>query len=123
MVPGTVATRAALFSAALPSVWTRSSHPSSFGQLVLGVFLVAQCLDGILTYTGVVTFGMRVEGNPIIVALMTHLGQGLGLLSAKLVAGALGIWLHLFQIDSVVAILAGLYLTAAVAPWALILFF
>ena len=104
-------------------MWTRQNRPSLFGQFVLGVFLVAQCLDGILTYTGVTIFGIGVEANPVIVALMTHLGHGLGLLSAKILAAGLGIWLHLFQIDSVVAILAGFYLTAAVAPWTLILFF
>ena len=104
-------------------MWKPSRQQTTFGRLVLALFLLVQCLDGILTYVGVTVFGIGVEGNPIILALMTHLGQGLGLLSAKLVAGALGIWLHLFQIDSVVAVLAGFYLTAAVAPWALILFF
>ena len=102
---------------------TPSTRYPSFGHIVLAVFLLAQCLDGILTYMGVVAFGIDVEGNPIIVSLMTHLGHGLGLLSAKIVAGALGVLLHLFHIDSVVALLAGFYLTAAIAPWALILFF
>ena len=100
-----------------------SRQRTPFGRVVLAVFLLAQCLDGILTYVGVTAFGIGVEGNPIIIALMTHLGHGLGLLSAKVVAGTLGIWLHLFHIDSVVAVLAGFYLTAAVAPWTLILFF
>ena len=123
IAPATFATRRAFFGTSLPRVWRRQSQPSSFGQFVLGVFLVTQCLDGILTYTGVTIFGMGVEANPVIVALMTYLGHGLGLLSAKIIAGALGIWLHLFHIDSVVAILAAFYLTAAVAPWTLILFF
>jgi hypothetical protein len=54
---------------------------------------------------------------------MTELGHGVGLLSAKVVAAALGVCLHLYQIHSVVALLAGFYLTAAVAPWMVILFF
>jgi hypothetical protein len=82
-----------------------------------------QCLDGLLTYVGVTAFGIGVEANPIVAALMTQLGHGVGLLSAKILAGALGVCLHLNQIHSVVALLAGFYLTAAVAPWTMILFF
>ena len=104
-------------------MWKRPRQPTSFGRIVLALFLLVQGLDGILTYVGVTAFGIGVEANPIIFALMTHLGHGLGLLSAKVVAGALGVWLHLFHIDSVVAVLAGFYLAAAVAPWTLILFF
>jgi hypothetical protein len=97
--------------------------PSTFGKVALAIFLLAQCLDGFFTYLGVAAFGLAVEGNPIVAALMTQLGYGVGLLSAKVVASALGVCLHLHQIHSVVALLAGFYLTAAVAPWALILFF
>jgi hypothetical protein len=96
---------------------------SCFGDCALALFLLAQCLDGVLTYIGVVAFGIGMEGNPIIIALMTHLGHGPGLLSAKMAAGALGICLHLHEIHAVVALLAGFYLTAAIAPWAVILFF
>jgi len=96
---------------------------SWFGKATLALFPLMQCLDGLLTYFGVVTFGIAAEGNPVIVALMTKLGHGLGLLSAKIAAGMLGVILHLHQIHSVVALLAGFYLTAAVAPWTLILFF
>lgn len=94
-----------------------------FGNVALAMFLLMQCLDGLLTYLGVAAFGIAVEGNPIVAALMTQLGHEVGLLSAKIVAAALGVCLHLHQIHSVVALLAGFYLTAAVAPWALILFF
>jgi len=96
---------------------------ATFGKLALAVFLVMQCLDGVLTYLGVTAFGIAIEGNPIVAALMTHLGHGLGLLSAKAAAAALGVCLHLHEIHSVVALLAGFYLTVAVAPWTLILFF
>lgn len=63
------------------------------------------------------------EGNPLVAALMAHLGHGLGLLSAKVTAAALGVCLHLNEIHSVLALLAGFYFTAAVAPWAFILLF
>lgn len=97
--------------------------PSVFGKVALAIFLLMQCLDGLLTYVGVSAFGIAIEGNPIVAALMTELGHGAGLVSAKVVASALGVCLHLHQIHSVVALLAGFYLTAAVAPWTLILFF
>ncbi|MBI3050739.1 MAG: hypothetical protein HYY76_20810 [Acidobacteria bacterium] len=96
---------------------------SWFGTAALAFFLLMQCLDGILTYLGVTAFGVGVEGNPIVAALTTHLGHGLGLLSAKIAAAALGVCLHLHEIHAAVALLAGFYLTAAVAPWTVILFF
>ena len=96
---------------------------TNFGTLALVLFLFMQLLDGVLTYVGVSAFGIAIEGNPIVAALMVHLGHGFGLLSAKVAAAALGVCLHLNEIHSVVALLAGFYLTAAVAPWALILFF
>ena len=96
---------------------------AKFGTLALALFLLMQLLDGVLTYVGVSAFGIGIEGNPIVAALMKHLGHGLGLLSAKVAAAVLGVCLHLHEIHSVVALLAGFYLTAAVAPWTLILFF
>jgi len=94
-----------------------------FGKVALTLFLLMQCLDGLLAYLGVTTFGIDVEGNPIVAALMAEMGHGLGLLGAKIAAAVLGVCLHLHQIHSVVALLAGFYLTAAVAPWMLLLFF
>lgn len=125
MAANALAPSPTLFGTALPNVRNqdRVLPRSFFGDLALVVFLLAQCLDGVFTYIGVVAFGIGMEGNPIIIALMTHLGHGPGLLSAKMVAGALGICLHLHQIHAVVALLAGFYFTAAVAPWAVILFF
>lgn len=89
----------------------------------MALFLLMQLLDGVFTYVGVSAFGIGIEGNPIVAALMMHMGHGLGLLSAKVAAAVLGVCLHLHEIHSVVALLAGFYLTAAVAPWTLILFF
>lgn len=113
---------AALFGTALPKV-ASPRRCSRFGDLVLLAFLLAQFLDGIFTYVGVATFGIAAEANPIIAGLMTHLGHGIGLTGAKIVAGALGIGLHLREIHGAVALLAGFYLTVAVGPWTMILFF
>jgi hypothetical protein len=54
---------------------------------------------------------------------MLHLGHGTALMMAKLVAAVLGIGLHLRGTHGAVALLAAFYVTTAVLPWALILFF
>ena len=36
-----------------------------FGDVALLVFLIAQASDGVLTYVGVSTYGMRIEANPL----------------------------------------------------------
>jgi hypothetical protein len=99
------------------------SSRSWFGNIAVLAFLVAQCLDGVFTYVGVMTYGLAIEANPVLVTLMANLGHGVGVLGAKVVAGALGIGLHLLQIHAAVALLTGFYLTVAVAPWTIILFF
>ena len=90
---------------------------------MLVIFLLSQVFDGAFTYMGVMTFGTAVEANPLIAALMTHLGHGVALMTAKLLAGVLGIGLHLRGTHGAVALLAGFYVTAAVLPWVVILFF
>jgi hypothetical protein len=93
-----------------------------FGDVVLLVFLMAQCLDGVLTYVGVVTYGTSVEANPLIATMMAHLGHGVALMGAKSVAALLGICLHLRQVHVAVAVLAVFYVAVAVIPWMAILF-
>ena len=111
----------------LGGVWPRLQNASrrrvSFGDAALAVFLITQFLDGLYTYLGVLALGIHVEANPLVAALMVHFGHGAGLLGAKIVASSLGICLYMRQIHTVVALLAGLYLTAAIAPWTVILFF
>jgi hypothetical protein len=68
-------------------------------------------------------FGLGLEANPIVAGLMTHLGHGAGLLSAKMMAAFLGILLHCGQVHVAVAALTGFYAAAAIAPWTMILFF
>ena len=104
-------------------VWRTGVPRSLFGDIAITVFLLAQCLDGVFTYLGVMTFGIGVEANPVIATLMIKLGHGLALVGAKGVAGVLGMGLHLRRIHTAVALLAGLYLAAAILPWAALLFF
>ena len=100
-------------------VTTRSSW---FGNLVVVAFLVAQACDGVLTYVGVSTYGVHIEGNPLLGWLMAAMGQGLALATAKVTAGAFGIALHLVAVHRVVAVLAALYVVVAIVPWLSILF-
>ena len=94
-----------------------------FGDLALVLFLLAQVADGLLTYVGVTTYGMHMEGNPIIGWLMGAMGQGPGLATAKLTAGCFGVILHVTAIHKAVALLAGFYLIGAIGPWVAVLFF
>ena len=106
----------------LPKV-RKPAQPSRFGDVVLVAFLLVQCFDGVLTYVGVTAFGPGIEANPIVAGLMAHLGQGPGLLSAKMMAAFLGICLHFREVHLAVAVLTGFYAAAAIAPWTMILFF
>jgi hypothetical protein len=105
----------------VPHLWNR--RPSLFGDVVLVLFLLAQCFDGVFTYVGVASFGLGIEANPIVATLMGHLGYGTGLVSAKIIASVLGIGLHLLQVHNAVALLAVFYLAAAIVPWSVVLFF
>ena len=102
--------------------WRFSVRRSLFGDAVLIVFLLAQCLDGVFTYVGVKTYGIGVEANPLIATLMTYVGHGTALMGAKSLAGLLGIGLHIGQVHNAVAMLAVFYLAVAVFPWISILF-
>jgi hypothetical protein len=116
------AAQASFVGISLPKV-RNTAQPRLFGDIVIVAFLLVQCLDGVFTYVGVSTFGLAIEANPVVAGLMTHLGHGPGLLSAKIVAAFLGICLHFREVHLAVAMLTGFYAAAALAPWTLILFF
>jgi hypothetical protein len=110
------------WAALLPKLWNATTRRRRFGDVVLIVFLLTQCLDGVFTYIGVTEFGVSVEANPVIAGLIARFGEGTALFGAKLVAAALGMALHLREVHSAVALLAGFYLTVAILPWTAILF-
>ena len=116
------AAQASFVGISLPKV-RNTTQQTLFGDLVIVAFLLVQCLDGVFTYVGVSAFGLAIEANPVVSGLMTHLGHGPGLLSAKMVAAFLGICLHFREVHLAVAMLTGFYAAAALAPWTLILFF
>jgi uncharacterized membrane protein len=109
--------------ATVSPTWPRPVRRSVFGDVALTLFLLAQCFDGVLTYVGVASFGISIEANPIIVALMTTFGEGVALTGTKMMAGALGICLHLREVHGVVALLTGFYFAVAILPWSALLFF
>ena len=106
----------------LPTVWNLAPRRSLFGDVVLVIFLLAQCFDGVFTYVGVLRFGLGIEANPLVAGLMASIGHGAGLLTAKSIAILLGIGLHLRQVHAAVALLAAFYVLVAVLPWIAILF-
>jgi len=94
-----------------------------FGEIALLVFLLTQALDGVLTYIGVHTYGLHMEGNPIIGWLMAVMGEAPALAAAKVTAGFFGIALHLSAVHKAVAALAAFYLVVAIVPWVAVLFY
>ena len=95
----------------------------NFGNIVLIIFLLCQCLDGVFTYVGVTTINPDLEINPIVAYSMRIFGVGWTLITAKSLAGLIGIWLHLYEAHRIIALISGLYLGLAIIPWAIILFF
>lgn len=89
----------------------------TFGDLAVLAFLIAQALDGALTYFGLHTWGPAVEANPLVSFVTSFVGIGAGLAGAKLFAMSLGVVLHLRRAHVVVALLAALHFLLAVAPW------
>jgi Domain of unknown function (DUF5658) len=95
---------------------------ASFANVVVIVFLIVQACDGVFTYVGVSIYGTGMEGNPLLAWLMESIGHGPALATAKGLAGAFGIALHLSAVHRVLAALAVFYVAVALVPWIAILF-
>jgi uncharacterized membrane protein len=98
------------------------ARSARFGNVVVIAFLIAQACDGVLTYVGVSTYGMHVEGNPLLGWLMEAFGRAAGVAAAKAAAGGFGIALHLIAVHRVLAALAAFYIAVAVVPWIALLY-
>jgi hypothetical protein len=88
--------------------------------VVLAIFLIAQVLDGALTYIGVRQFGIEAEGNVLLTTLMYAWGTGPALLAAKLFSSACGVILFAISVYRVLAAAAGACIGLAVVPWMMI---
>ncbi len=89
----------------------------TFGNLAILAFLLMQAADGALTYVGVAMHGLGAEANPLLLGLMVSIGAAPALLSAKVLAAGLGMFLHLLGVHRIVAALTAVYLGGAVMPW------
>lgn len=116
------ATPETFWGTSVPKVGNGAARRSRFGDVMLIVFLLTQCLDGVFTYIGVHELGLRMEANPLIAVLIGQFGAGTALVAAKFVASLLGMALHLRQVHAAVALLAAFYLAVAILPWAAILY-
>jgi hypothetical protein len=88
---------------------------------VLVIFLVAQLLDGALTYIGVQEFGIQAEGNALLTTLMQAWGTGPALVAAKLFSSLCGVLLFAVAVYRVLAAAAGACIGFAVIPWMFLL--
>jgi hypothetical protein len=105
--------RASARAASVPS-WREAT-------IVLIIFTIAQVADGLLTYWGVTTLGIHVEGNGLLAAIMHAIGPFRALVSAKLMACVCGYILYRTASHKPLAIMAGLYIGIAVTPWLFVL--
>ena len=81
------------------------------------VFVAVQALDGVLTFIGMHTYGLRIEANPIIAWYASAVGPALAVSAAKLFAVGCGITLYLTARYGTIAALALFYVVGAIAPW------
>ena len=99
----------------------RVTGPAFFGNLAFLGFVIVQVLDGAMTYIGVGIWGAAIEANPLIRSAITSAGPGVGLASAKLMAVACAIVLHVHQTHRAVAVLTAFYVAVAIVPWTALL--
>ena len=89
--------------------------------IVFFIFTAAQIADGLLTYWGVTTLGIHVEGNGLLAAIIHAIGPFRALVSAKLLACVCGYVLYQTASHRPLAVMAGLYIGVAIAPWLMVL--
>lgn len=87
------------------------------GPLVFAIFLMAQLLDGILTYWGVSRFGIDLEMNGLLATTMHSIGPAPALLLAKALACGCGLMLYANRYLRPLAAVSGLCVGIAVLPW------
>lgn len=88
---------------------------------MFAVFVIAQVLDGALTYVGITLLGREVEANILLTSWMDVVGMPATLVGAKTLACACGYLLYRTAWHRPLAITAGLYIGVAVIPWCAVL--
>jgi len=94
---------------------------SAFGDIVWMAFVATQAADGVLTYLGILTFGLAIEGNPIVAWYAKALGPGEALLSAKLLSITCAGFLHMSSMHRAIGLLTLICFVGAVLPWVALL--
>ena len=94
--------------------------------VIAAVLVTLQVLDGLLTYTGMQTFGLAAEGNPLLRSLMNTLGilPGIALVKLCCIGTVLALSAQAHRISWLPAALtcvAGIYAVAAIVPWSWLL--
>ena len=89
--------------------------------VVFAIFLVAQILDALFTYSGVSRLGIDVEMNQLLAGGMRIVGPALTLTAAKIVACLCGFFLYSTARHRALAVAAGLSIGVAVIPWCVVL--
>jgi hypothetical protein len=88
---------------------------------VLGIFLTAQVLDGLLTYWGLHRLGIGIEANSYLAGAIAAVGAAPTLFVAKGLGCVCGAILYFAERYRALAITAGLYLGVAIIPWLIVL--
>jgi uncharacterized membrane protein len=101
----------------------------SLKAVLLGIVLgVCQLLDGVLTYTGLRSLGIKMEGNSLLQELMHAYGLVIPLFIAKLLAivGVVTLVCAAHRrkwIRPMIVALSAMYLALAVVPWSFALWY
>jgi len=89
---------------------------------VFAIFLLAQLLDGALTYWGVTRFGIELEMNHLLATTMHSIGPATTLMLAKFMACGCGLVLYANRYLRPLAAVSGLCVGLAVLPWVYVWF-
>jgi hypothetical protein len=98
-----------------------STTRSWFGDAAFLAFVVAQVSDGLLTYLGIIAFGIGIEANPLVAWYAGSYGIGVSIVSIKLFAITCGAVLHLNAMHRTLSALTLVYAAVAVWPWTRVL--
>ena len=112
-----------------PLILRFPDRSSLASKSVLPLFILLTCiqiLDGVLTISGIYTYGSSIEGNPLLQYFMQSVDAYSPIIFAKVLA--IGIIWFLYSVHEQVSwlipslrLVGGVYILAALIPWTYIL--